>query len=342
MSSTALFNNINALIDDLGSSNSLIGLYTALSGYSTESFLTAVVGDDAPTLLSQVEALGLSVSLIPDMDLSELLSYNLTENYDSRGLNLLVGVNDESTLIINVANGANVLVGGSSNDVIANVGIGFNSLNGGGGDDYLANIGSGINVLNGGDGADTLMNIGTGRNLLSGGNGNDTLVNIGSGVNLLSGGNGNDTLLNYGTGISALDGGNGNDLLINFGEAATLSGGAGADTLIGGDGNDVLVGGTGNDTLTGGDGADTFQVSAQLSWNKGFSFNGDGVDTITDFDASEGDVLQIDVNDALLSLFNSGSAVAFDAATGALSVYGDTIAVLSGVESFDTCSVVFV
>ncbi|MEO1591422.1 MAG: hypothetical protein AAFU71_09045, partial [Cyanobacteria bacterium J06632_22] len=60
------------------------------------------------------------------------------------------------------------------------------------------------------------------------------------------------------------------------------------------------------------------------------------------FDASEGDVLEIDVNDALLGFFNSVSAVSFDAATGELSVFGDTVAVLSGVDSFDTSSVVFV
>jgi len=53
---------------------------------------------------------------------------------------------------------------------------------------------------------------------------------------------------------------------------------AGNDTLIGGDGDDRLDGGKGDDILTGGAGADIFVYSG-------------GNDTITDFNASEGDVL---------------------------------------------------
>ncbi|SDG46953.1 DUF5801 repeats-in-toxin domain-containing protein [Roseospirillum parvum] len=60
-----------------------------------------------------------------------------------------------------------------------------------------------------------------------------------------------------------------------------IFGGEGDDTLIGGAGGDVLIGGGGADTLTGGDGADTFVV-------------GDG-DTITDFDAGEGDSVNLDL-----------------------------------------------
>ena len=52
----------------------------------------------------------------------------------------------------------------------------------------------------------------------------------------------------------------------------SLDGGAGNDTLVGGD--DTLVGGAGTDQLTGGTGDDTFVFVA-----------GDGVDTITDFNA---------------------------------------------------------
>lgn len=58
-------------------------------------------------------------------------------------------------------------------------------------------------------------------------------------------------------------------------------------------GNDTLIGGAGNDILIGGDGADIFQ------WNEGDDGSTDApaVDYVVDFDAGEGDVL--DVSDLL-------------------------------------------
>jgi Ca2+-binding RTX toxin-like protein len=63
----------------------------------------------------------------------------------------------------------------------------------------------------------------------------------------------------------------------------TLYGNNGDDVLYGLSGNDTLSGGSGNDTLTGGDGADTFLFGAVS----------EGVDVIRDFDADEGDVLDL-------------------------------------------------
>jgi len=87
-----------------------------------------------------------------------------------------------------------------------------------------------------------------------------------------TGSGGNDTLL----------GGDGNDLLFGQGGNDILNGGAGNDILLGGSSDNV----TGN-TLTGGTGADTFMFV------KGDS----GTSTITDFNTSEGDV--IDLSDLL-------------------------------------------
>ncbi|OBT01318.1 hypothetical protein A9261_04350 [Vibrio tasmaniensis] len=79
-----------------------------------------------------------------------------------------------------------------------------------------------------------------------------------------------------------LTGGSGNDRLV---------GGSGDDTLISGDGNDTLIGGGGSDILTGGNGMDSF-VWLNIE---------DGVaDTITDFNLSEGD--QIDLREVLPEL----------------------------------------
>jgi Ca2+-binding RTX toxin-like protein len=73
-----------------------------------------------------------------------------------------------------------------------------------------------------------------------------------------------------------------------------LEGGSGNDELIGGDGNDTLIGGDGFDILTGGDGMDSF-VWLNIQ---------DGVeDTITDFDLSEGDT--IDLREVLPELQNA-------------------------------------
>lgn len=123
-------------------------------------------------------------------------------------------------------------------------------------------IGSSFNdVLGGGSKNDTLIG-GDGNDTLNGNPGNDSLI----------GGDGNDTL----TGVSGDDtliGGNGND---------TLLGGDGNDSLNGGDGNDTLNGGPGTDTLTGGAGADRFAYTA----------SNQGTDTITDFNITDGDLLQ--------------------------------------------------
>ncbi len=70
-----------------------------------------------------------------------------------------------------------------------------------------------------------------------------------------------------------------------------ISGGAGNDLIFGQEGDDVINGGSGNDELYGGSGADAFLYEALL----------DGLDTIKDFDLSEGDLLDIS---ALLTQYN--------------------------------------
>jgi VCBS repeat-containing protein len=66
-------------------------------------------------------------------------------------------------------------------------------------------------------------------------------------------------------------------------EVEAIAGTSGVDNLIGTDGADFIIGGAGDDILTGGLGAD------QFVW-----VNGDtGTDTITDFNAGEGDVLNL-------------------------------------------------
>ncbi|MCB9963607.1 MAG: type I secretion C-terminal target domain-containing protein [Rhodospirillales bacterium] len=63
----------------------------------------------------------------------------------------------------------------------------------------------------------------------------------------------------------------------------TLTGGAGNDILFGQEGNDILNGGSGNDLLYGGSGADRFL----------FTSDAGHANVIGDFDAAEGDVLDL-------------------------------------------------
>ncbi|MFM7238842.1 MAG: M10 family metallopeptidase C-terminal domain-containing protein, partial [Cyanobium sp.] len=102
----------------------------------------------------------------------------------------------------------------------------------------------------------------------------------------------------------------------------------GADRLIGGAGNDRLIGGLGNDTLAGGLRADIFRFDAALSSTT-------NRDTITDFNAAQGDRIQLEnaVFTALTALgplaataFRSGSSftstaqrILYNPATGNLS-----------------------
>jgi hypothetical protein len=75
----------------------------------------------------------------------------------------------------------------------------------------------------------------------------------------------------------------GNDVLRGLGGDDVLRGGKGDDRIEGGDGGDWLSGDRGDDTLTGGRGADVFHSSAQA-----------GLDLVVDFNAAEGDRIELD------------------------------------------------
>jgi Ca2+-binding RTX toxin-like protein len=108
---------------------------------------------------------------------------------------------------------------------------------------------------------------------------------------------GDSSLLIYDRLISGTAGDDsGATALIGGAGADWISGGAGNDWLEGGAGHDLLLGGTGVDTMTGGAGADTFKF---VKGDGGTTINSSTAKTITDFNAAEGDVL--DLSDLLLS-----------------------------------------
>jgi RTX calcium-binding nonapeptide repeat (4 copies) len=106
-----------------------------------------------------------------------------------------------------------------------------------------------------------------GDDIIFGLRGNDVIMALG-GNDLVFAGPGDDTVYG-GDGNNQLFGDDGNDNLV---------GGSDDDLLVGGPGNDRLYGNTGDDILQGGPGADYFDC-------------GDGLDTVIDYNPSQGDVV---------------------------------------------------
>lgn len=97
---------------------------------------------------------------------------------------------------------------------------------------------------------------------------------------------GDDVLDNRGNDDGpALAGRGGDDELYGHDAGDILDGGDGFDLIVGGDGDDILIGGPGSDLLYGGPGADIFA----------FLTLADRTDVILDFNADEGDSLNLEV-----------------------------------------------
>lgn len=105
-------------------------------------------------------------------------------------------------------------------------------------------------------------------------------------------GDGTDNLLLARAGGDTLLGVAGADTLLGASGADLLNGGMGNDMLSGGGGNDTLIGRAGADTLTGGQGPDLF------FFNDADSRRGSNRDVISDFDAHDGDIIDLSSIDA--------------------------------------------
>ncbi|MFW9262375.1 choice-of-anchor D domain-containing protein [Nostoc sp. CALU 546] len=119
---------------------------------------------------------------------------------------------------------------------------------------------------------------------------------------------------------------NSNDVINGQGGNDIIDGKSGDDLLRGGNGNDLLIGGQGNDTLVGGLGADSFLYNT----NAAFTSAAVGIDTITDFNRSQGDKIVLDKTTfaAITSVVGTGFSNANDfqvtslgAASNAVIVY---------------------
>jgi hypothetical protein len=195
----------------------------------------------------------------------------------------------------------------------------FASMTGGtAGHDHLNGTASG-NMLFAGGGDDDVTGM-AGNDTLSGGTGNDMIWG-GSGNDRLTGDNGNDVLVG-GFGADRMDGGAGNDVLLSRSDAGEMVAAQDGTTQIFADETAAFK--SVNDVLTGGRGADTFRfeglVNAKdeivakhvnadgtIDWHGVTGENdnvhdhwvdGFGNDTITDFNRSQGDKIEISAHTA--------------------------------------------
>ncbi|MCW5733370.1 MAG: serine hydrolase [Enhydrobacter sp.] len=185
------------------------------------------------------------------------------------------------------------LLGSLFNDVLAG-GVGDDHVSGGAGDDRISG-GAGLDALDGGLGFNTVTYAEATRSIQ---------VDLAKGTGK---GEGKDTLANFQRVIGsaqadALLGDADANVLHGMDDDDTLKGRAGNDRLIGGNGADMLAGGLGADTLTGGAGPDLFQFYSVAE----STVAGAGWDRIRDFNAAEGD--QIDLRTADARLVASGKA----------------------------------
>ena len=146
-----------------------------------------------------------------------------------------------------------------------------------------------MTTLNGTTSNDNLFGS-NGEDFIAGNSGDDKLIG-GYRDDSLNGDSGDD-LLNGGYHDDSLNGDSGDDLLNGGYHDDSLNGDSGDDLLLGGNHDDVLDGGSGNDTLNGGIGEDTLTGG---DGSDRFIFNSlDSLDTITDFDSSQGDRIVFD------------------------------------------------
>lgn len=212
--------------------------------------------------------------------------------------------------------GSNLLYGGAGRDNILSYGA--DQIFGGAGHDRLQYRGSG-SVIHGDDGNDLFLPIVSGPswidgplNWLYGDAGNDTFV-AGPGMTFalhLHGGIGDDVFVLGASGQQVIELAGGGFDTVRTTVSMTLAahvealeligngntnatGNDGANVLTGGSGSNTLTGRGGADILSGGSGADTFRFLSA-----GDSRAATGIDTILDFNFTEGDRINVHNVDA--------------------------------------------
>ena len=219
--------------------------------------------------------------------------------------------------------GRDHMVGGSEEDRLHGQ-DGDDLIGGQDGDDFIDG-GAGRDTLFGDAGADHMIGGGDGDALIGqdgddliGGQDGDDFIDGGAGRDTLYGDAGNDHMVG-GAETDALRGQDGDDLIGGEDGDDLIEGGAGRDMLYGDAGDDVIVGGAGSDQLFGQAGADRF-VFAALSDSEASSGTGDAqalnADFVRDFNAAEGDRIDLSGIDANAGLAGDQAFLLVSAFTG--------------------------
>ncbi len=116
------------------------------------------------------------------------------------------------------------------------------------------------------------------------------------GDNTINGTSGGDNIKGK-EGQDTIDGNGGNDTLSGGAGNDNIDGGSGNDTIFGGDGDDIITGGAGDDIIIGGKGDDTMSAGNSSPCDTFVIRDGDGNDTITDFDPPEPDIIRFDMDE---------------------------------------------
>ncbi len=296
---------------------------------------TILVGSDGSVTVTPGQTarnLGAAGSGASNTSLQYVLTYTLFGGETGTATFTLNGVDDSDGL--RGTTGLDTIHAGVDNDTVYGL-AGNDTLYGDSGDDSLDG-GAGADKLWGGDGSDLLFS-GAGADYLYGEAGADNLqggddndyLDGGADNDNLAGGAGNDVYIVDSVGdrvmeaanagfdiirssvsiatlvdnveavqlqgtadLNATGNGQANNLQGNAG-GNILSGNGGVDTINGNDGDDVVAGGTGNDLLRGGLGADSFIVFEESVGAAVLE-----TDQIFDFNAAEGDIVDLSAIDA--------------------------------------------
>ena len=257
-----------------------LGLY---SGFSAEYIAVQVLGDTyvfVPRTGQAVRLIGVERDQVQPFNfvtgvLSGDPSGLIESGSNQADVRVFVGTGADS---YNADAGDDSVGGGAGTDTLLG-GAGFDQLYGGADNDSIDGADGG-SYLRGDEGGDTIqggagfddINGNMGNDVVFGGLGTDWVVG-GKDTDLLFGEQGDDIVFGN-LGNDTVGGGTGNDL---------VRGGQDQDVVRGDDGDDIVSGDRGSDTIFGGLGADTF-----------ISFTETGQDRVEDFNAGEGDRVQLD------------------------------------------------
>jgi Ca2+-binding RTX toxin-like protein len=290
------------------------GADTMVGGSGNDTYLVDAVGD----VVTELAAAGI------DTVRTTLSSYSLAalsnvEHLAYVGSGAFTGTGNAGSNALTGGTGNDLLNGGAGNDTL-NGGAGADTLVGGDGSDlyYVDNVGDSVSETNtalaigGTDMVYTTISHTLGANIENlrllatgsvngAGNALNNILYAGAGNNILDGGAGIDTVsyayaaagitASLATTAAQATAGSGNDTLLGV---ENLTGGNYSDTLTGNGGNNVLVGGLGKDTLVGGLGADIFKFNTAAETNAAAALG----DLIQDFNASQGDKINLSASDA--------------------------------------------